>query len=129
FFSFHQIGGVKKNVIRGIGSHEKGIWSLLLSKKTTKIIFRYGVDQCIQVRGLGHRFILLPFIPETFEFDRFLCQKLANLFVENTQPTPGYASVFASTFTNFCGTSYRSIQNAPSIPSERIQYSFHIWLD
>src|SRR5690606_8557697 len=30
-------------------------------------------------------------IPETFEIDRFLCQKLANLFVENTQQNPGYA--------------------------------------
>ena len=43
--------------------------------------------------------------------------------------TPAMPAFFASTFTNFCGTSYRSIQNAPSIPSERIQYSFHIWLD
>src|SRR5690606_18283346 len=46
----------------------------------------------------------LPFpgtIPETFEpayrtvtagrFDRFLCQKLANLFVENTQQNPSYS--------------------------------------
>ena len=30
-------------------------------------------------------------IPVTFEFDRFLCQKLTIQFFENTQQNPGYA--------------------------------------
>src|SRR5690606_16393503 len=85
-------------------------------------------------------------IPQTFEFDRFLCQKLTNLSLKILNRTPAMPfspplwgsfidltiglvhyiteTTFshASTFTNFCGTSYpvrarmgRSIQNAPSI--------------